>query len=209
MSEANELGDAWESFESTLGVCRKLSMFIADPSRFTLEERSIVYEALLIRVFRSWENLLEKAFLAYLTGEKDMQGRIVSGYLEPRDMEHAREFLKREGNRFSEWADPTTVIVRCKLFFDDDPIRQALVSETNKIHWMRKIRNHVAHNSVESTAQYETVVFDVCGITSRPCPSPGELLGSIQMQGPSRKRVLFNFLVDHIESAGRFLVGIQ
>ena len=65
---------------------------------------------------------------------------------------------------------------------------------------MRRVRNHIAHNSVESMNQYQKVVQDILLVTPTPMPRPGDLLQARPQRGPFRGREVLSGFFAKIEA---------
>jgi hypothetical protein len=159
------------------------------------QARTIVYESVLLRAFRAYENYVERVFLSYLIGETREDGLEVPRFVSPRDWDHARKIVSPSG-RFLDWSEPSVIRERCDVFFErDDPVYIAVGGKTTELNWMRKVRNHVAHNSVESATQFAGVLRAVLLTEPTPIPSPGDFLQVVPARGPMRGReVLACFL---------------
>lgn len=188
-----------DEFVEALGHCRELCKYAVE--NITDDDvRSLTYESALSRTFRAYENFAEAVFLAYMIGEPTASGSTAARYVSPPSSEHARRMLQGKA-QFLDWADPATVIDRCKYFLDHEgPLSTAVIQATNTLDRMRKIRNHVAHNSVESLRQYRKVVTALILVDPSTPPRPGELLQCRPQRGPYRGREVLAALFSEIES---------
>lgn len=172
--------------------------------------REMIYEGVLLRAFRIHENFTERVFLSYLVGDLRDDGATVGRFVTPRDLEHARKILSPSASaRFLDWSEPSSVVERCKVFLEvDSPVYAAVTGKTTELKWMKNIRNHIAHNSVESSNQYEKVLNDILLTLPRNRPSPGELLQEIPTKGPVRKREILSFFLSTVLECGEAAAGI-
>lgn len=103
--------------------------------------------------------------------------------------------------RFLDWADPSTVTKRGELFLHIDASLPVAVTQSwTTIDQMRRVRNHIAHNSVESMNQYQKVVQDILLVTPTPMPRPGDLLLARPQRGPFRGREVLSGFFAKIEA---------
>lgn len=190
--------DHRDEFIVALGHCKALREYalehITDP-----DVRALTFESALSRGFRAYENFVEGVFLAYMVGEPTVSGAATARYVSPPSREHARRMLQGKA-RFLDWAEPTTVVERGEYFLNTEgPLSTAVVQSWNTIDWMRRMRNHVAHNSVESLGQYRKVVAAITLVDPPTPPRPGELLQTRPRRGPFRGREVLAGLFSEIE----------
>lgn len=161
------------------------------------QARAMIYESVLLRAFRAHENYVERMFLSYLVGDITEDGRVVASFASPRDREHARKMVSSSAAaRFLDWSEPATIRERCGVFFEqDDPVYTAVGGKSTELTWMKKVRNHVAHNSVESATQFARVLRVVLLTVPTPTPSPGDFLQNIPTKGPVRGREVLAFFL--------------
>jgi hypothetical protein len=189
-----------DAFRLELTHCRTLRQYaidhITDP-----DVRSLTFESSLSRAFRAYENFVENTFIAYMTGESTVSGAQVQRFVAPPSSEHARRMLLPGNAKYLDWADPSTVVYRGKYFLHEDgPLPTAVTQAWNTIDWMRKVRNHIAHNSTESMLQYRKVVA-VIMMVDDPAPArPGDLLQSRPHRGPFNGREVLAALLSNTES---------
>lgn len=202
-----DISEAWDVFSAELERCRKLREYALDSEDIAEEHKELIYESILTRAFRSFENLVETSFFAFIGGVPQLDGTPVLSYLQPRDGSHARQLvLAAAGGKYLDWADAATVRDRCKIFLhSDNPISTALSSPAALV-WMRKTRNHVAHNSVESGIQFDSVTESVLQIQPPVRPIVGAFLQRIPTAGPVRKREILAYFLESVESVARNIV---
>lgn len=176
-----------------------------------LEEGSsaIIYEALLLRAFRVYENFVERLFFSVLSGEPLVNGATIDSCVSPRDESHARKLVgSAAATRFLDWSEPKTVRERCDIFLEaENSLGLAIGGKTTEITWMRKVRNHVAHNSVESASQFSGVLQTVLLTIPESLPSPGIFLRQIPKKGPVKDREVLAFFLDAVLECAKVAAG--
>lgn len=198
--------DHRDEFLDALGHCKTLREYALEHITDS-EVRSLTFESALSRAFRAYENFVEGVFLAYMVGEPTASGAPAARYVSPPSHEHARRMLQGKA-RFLEWAEPATVIERGEYFLHNEgPLSTAVIQSWNTIDWMRRLRNHIAHNSVESLGQYRKVVTAIMLIDPATPPRPGELLQARPQRGPFRGREVLAGLFSEVETFVHAAVG--
>lgn len=188
-----------DEFATALDGCKLLRDYaanhITDP-----DVKALTYESALSRAFRAYENFVEDTSLAFLTGEPTASGTPVTKYASPPSRAHARSMLQGS-QRFLDWADPSTVTKRGELFLHIDASLPVAVTQSwTTIDQMRRVRNRIAHNSVESMNQYQKVVQDILLVTPTPMPRPGDILLARPQRGPFRGREVLSGFFAKIEA---------
>lgn len=137
-----------------------------------------INEAILIRGFRAYENLLERAFLHYAQGQPTLSNTPVVSFLSPRDEEHAHDMVK-SSQTFLEWNKPDIVIERAECYLDQGgPIKQVITAKREVLSDIRRVRNHIAHNSRQSLEEFKKVVRNYNQTLPLVIPTSGEFLNS-------------------------------
>lgn len=174
------------------------------------QARAMIYESVLLRAFRAHENYVERLFLSYLVGDITEDGKVVASFASPRDREHARKMVSSSASaRFLDWSEPATIRERCGVFFEqDDPVYTAVGGKSTELTWMKKVRNHVAHNSVESATQFAGVLRAVLLTEPTPIPSPGDFLQNIPTKGPVRGREVLAFFLATVSECSEAAAGV-
>ena len=202
MTPADHLDEFLQALEKCKALRDYAATSISDP-----DVRALTFESALARAFRAYENFVEGAFLSFMTGEAGASGQLANRYVSAPTTEHARKML--QGNqKFLDWADPTLVTMRGAYFLDaEGPMSVAVSQAWNDIDMMRRIRNHVAHNSPESAVQYIKVVHVITLVSPSPPPRPGELLQHRPQRGPFRGREVLSAFFERIESFSKAAAG--
>ncbi|MDF2525569.1 MAG: hypothetical protein K0S17_654 [Enterobacter mori] len=173
----------------------------------TQEERNLLYEAIFLRIYRAYENLLENTFISYLSGEATKSGLQLATFLKPNDRGHARAMIT-SSQPYLDWTSPQTVIRRAEVYLDgENPIKTAISSSLTHLTSAKKIRNHIAHNSMESMSDFNKVVKDFLLTVPLSQLSSGEFLSMIPTKGPSKHKEILTFYMDQLESTAIALVA--
>lgn len=166
-----------------------------------------INEAIFVRAFRAYENLLESIFIDYVQGENTLGGGNVVSYLRPRDAIHAYEMVK-SSQPFLEWNRPSTVLARSETYLDcGGPIKTVLAAKQSLLQDFRKLRNHIAHNSRTSTEDYKKVVQHYLTTLPLTLPTPGEFLQLSKRERASPPRTFLRYALDEIADIGDALVA--
>jgi hypothetical protein len=152
----------------------------------------LLTEGVFFNSYRSFDNFIRDVFLLYTQEKRRADGSKPSSHLKPRDFAHANDLIK-SSSRFAEWDSPDTMIDRSDLFLKNDT-RFKIIYSTHvaKLRAFKKIRNHVAHNSPESSSEYEKTMLTFFTTIPSKIPSVGELLVT-----KSRINPLNNILEDY------------
>lgn len=204
MPVINDLNEFKAAINQAASLRTKVNQAAAN---MTPDERNLLYEAIFLRIYRAYENLVENIFISYLSGEKTNGGTQITTYLRPKDRVHARAMIT-SSQPFLDWTTPRTVIQRAETYIEgDNPIKIAISSSLTHLVSAKKIRNHIAHNSPESMAEFNKVVLDFLQTFPLTQPSSGEFLSKIPTKGPSKNKEILSFYMEHLESTATALVG--
>ncbi|MFD8769703.1 hypothetical protein [Microbacterium oxydans] len=195
-----------DEFNAELEHCRALRQYAVDHIS-DADVKSLTFESALSRSFRAYENFVEGVFLAFMSGEYTASGVAPARYVSPPSRDHARRMLQGHA-RFLDWADPSIVISRGEYFLDvEGPLSTAVTQAWNTIDWMRRIRNHIAHNSLESMGQYRKVVTTILLVEPTALPHPGDLLQARPQRGPFKGREVLSGLFSDLDSFVTSAIG--
>lgn len=171
------------------------------------DERHLLYEAIFLRIYRAYENLLENVFLAYMSGETTGSGLAVATFVSPNDKEHARAIVT-SSQPFLDWTSPTVVIRRAETYIKTgEPIRSAVVASQNHLQQAKKIRNHIAHNSSESYKEFTKVVQNILLTPPMTAISAGEFLALTPSSGACARKEVLSYFLENLESTARALIS--
>lgn len=156
----------------------------------TKKELVLLTETVFFRCYRHYENFVREVFLLYCREKNTLNGKRVYSYLKPSSYLHTEELIK-SSMPFLDWTNPDTIIQRSELYLQKGfPIKLVYTSHKDELNKYKKIRNHIAHNSVESYAQYIKVVRGHFGVLPLTVPTPGKFLLLISPIPPRRYYLL-------------------
>lgn len=150
---------------------------IASDSVASTDQQSDAYaEALFLRAFTAYENDLEKLFLHYVTGGLTLDGKAANTYLKVTDEAAARK-LTKAGNKFLSWAKPEKIRETAENYIKNGwPISNMINAKSQDLADCERIRNRIAHNSIESIVCFNAVQRNLLQ-TERLFPiTPGQFL---------------------------------
>lgn len=156
-------------------------------------EISLLTESIFFSAFREYENFIRDVFLIYSLGNSKYQRRKIISYLQPKDFFHA-EKLMQSSMPFLEWNSPDEIIERSELYFVNGyPFKVPYATNLQALKDYKRVRNHIAHNSSASLAQYIKVLKNHYGTIPLNTPSPGEFLLESERRFPGRYKLLTFF----------------
>jgi hypothetical protein len=200
--------DEFNDFMLAVNVATTLRQKANNATTGMLEpERHLLYEAIFLRLFRAYENLLENVFLSYLTGEPTQGGAQVQSHVTPTSRDHARALIT-SSQAFLDWTSPQVVIKRAETYIiSGEPIRTAITTSQSHLQQAKKIRNHIAHNSTESAKDFNSIVVHFM-LTAPMTPiSAGEFLALTPASGPCANKEILSFFLEKLENTVRALVA--
>jgi len=114
---------------------------------WSVDERRVITEAALLKMFVGWETFLEKTFILLLTGHSSTKGNGITKYASPPNEDHANMMLIGL-MRYVDWSTPDNVRKLARLFFErGEPFETVLASIDGDLRDLKTIRNAVAHLS--------------------------------------------------------------
>lgn len=203
-----ELVDAHLQFKTTLTSLYFLDQRTQEHAPpLALIQQHIVNEAIFLRAFRAYENFLEEAFIHYTFGKPSLNGKVVISFLHPKDINHAYELIK-SSQTFLEWNSPPTVISRAETYLENGgPIKTVLAAKQSFLVDLRKLRNHIAHNSKTSLAEYKKVLNTYYLTIPLDIPEPGALLQqSINIKKNKKKRMV-RYILEELADIGDLIAN--
>lgn len=136
----------------------------------------LLTESIFFNGFRDYENLVRDIFILYTQEKKRTNGRKVKSFLQPKDFFHAENLIKSSMSLL-DWNSPNTIIERSELYLKDGyPIKAPYTSNRTQLTNYKRLRNHIAHNSVESLSGYNKVLRSYYGVNPLKTPTVGEYL---------------------------------
>ena len=149
------------------------SRFSGSASKYQLE---LLTESVFFSAFRAFENYLEDTFILFSLEKPSISGKKYGSYLKPKNFMHGRELIKSSMQHL-DWTSPDNVVKRAETYLvDGEPFKTPLSSAMTSLRDMKKIRNHIAHNSRESNQGYKQVIIKHYGTLPLKLPTPGKYL---------------------------------
>lgn len=112
-------------------------------------------------------------------------------FLKPNNFLHTEQLLK-SSMEFLDWTSAESVIERAELYLKNGhPIKLPYTTYKLQLNNFKKIRNHIAHNSIESEKHFSKVVRTYYhGIIPLTIPSPAQYLMLTSRSNPSNYNLL-------------------
>lgn len=142
----------------------------------TKPQMHLLTEAVFFAAFRAYEQFLRNVFLLYCCGHQASGRKVVQSYLRPKTIEHA-EMLVKSSMRVLDWSSPDILIERAEAYLKDGyPMKTPLSTNLVSLQTLKKLRNHIAHMSGESTVEFKKVVKTHYATVPLRLLRPGEYL---------------------------------
>jgi hypothetical protein len=169
---ANSLVERHDSYEAKLQ-----SIGLASPDAPSTDlDADALTEAIFLRFFIEYEADLERLFLHYVTDGVSLSGVSSVSFLAVKDESHARK-LVRAGFRFLSWAKPDSIRETSSHYLKNGwPLVDVLVTKTQDLNDCEKVRNRIAHKSIESESNFLAVQRNLFQTERMFAMSPGHLL---------------------------------
>lgn len=168
--------DFVKSIDSLLRLDKDNQIRFTSSNWLSKKQFDMLTEGVYFSAFRAYETFIEEIFLLYALGKPAILGNKPKTYLSPRDYNHAFELIQ-SSMPYLEWNNPDNVIKRAETYLKDgEPIKLAIAANRVILQDMRRIRNHIAHDSKESLSQYKKVIQRHYGTMPLKVPRPGEYL---------------------------------
>ncbi len=133
-------------------------------------------EALFLRAFTYYESCLDDLFFHYVTAGKTLKGSDVQSYLNVSDVAAARKLVKGS-MKFLSWSKPDTIRETATTYLKDGwPLADIMATGSSDLHDAEKIRNRIAHDSLEARNAFNAVQRNVFGTERIFDITPGQLL---------------------------------
>lgn len=145
--------------------------------QLTKAQIELMVESIFFAAFRSYEGFIREIFVLYCQEKKTDTKTNIKSYLKPKNFEHS-ELLVKSSMPFLDWTSPETIIERSELYLENGyPIKLPYTTNLQQLRDFKRLRNHIAHNSLESETQYEKLVrVHYGGIRPLIIPTPGQYL---------------------------------
>lgn len=159
-------------------------------NKLSKKQLHFLTESIFFNAFREYENLVRDIFILYTQEKKRTNGRKVKSYLQPRDFYHAENLIK-SSMQFLDWNTPNTIIERSELYLKDGyPIKIPYTANRTALFQYKRLRNHIAHNSVESLSGFKKILRSYYGTNPLKVPSVGEYLVLTSKQDATKYHLL-------------------
>jgi hypothetical protein len=161
----------------------------------TKAQMELMVESIFFAAFRSYEGFIREIFILYCLEKNTPTKTKIISYLKPRDFKHS-ELLVKSSMPFLDWTNPETIIERSELYLENGyPIKLPYTTNLQQLKDFKKLRNHIAHNSLESETQYEKLVSTYYnGVKPLVIPTPGQYL-----MLPSKRKATNYLLLDFLD----------
>lgn len=170
---------AYNDFSKQIKSLRKfddLNQTNFQNNELSKKQLHLLTESIFFNGFRDYENLVREIFILYTQEKKRTNGDKVKSYLQPKDFYHAENLIK-SSMQFLDWNTPDTIIERSELYLKDGfPIKAPYTIYRTHLTNYKRLRNHIAHNSVETLSAYKKVLRGYFGVNPLQTPSVGEYL---------------------------------
>lgn len=160
-------------------------------SELTKAQIELLVESIFFAGFRSFEGFIREIFILYCLEKKSNRRPHAKSFLKPRDFEHTEKLIKSSMEHL-DWTSPDTVIERAELYLQNGhPIKLPYSTNLQQLKDFKKLRNHIAHNSLESEAHFAKVVRTYYhGVMPIALPTPGQFLMLSSRRNPSNYLLL-------------------
>jgi hypothetical protein len=159
---------------------------------------SIIAEGTFIRYFTLWENSIERSFIYFCEGGVTLNGVQPVCRLANCSATEIRKILTN-GLRYLDWSSQKTIRERANLFFENgSPFYGPVVGKSAVLSDIEKLRNMIAHASIESANGYKEVQRNNFKTERNFEMAPGHLLRVLARQ---TKKNWGEFYFDEFEAA--------
>lgn len=150
----------------------------------------LMVESVFFSAFRAYENFIREIFILYCLEKTTPSKGTIRSYLKPKNFEHSEQLLKSSMS-FLDWNSPDTIIERAETYLENGyPIKLPYTTNLHSLRNFKKLRNHIAHDSVESEDKYINLVRSYYGYIPLSIPKPGAYLMLTSPTTPSNNLLL-------------------
>jgi|CXWL01.1.fsa_nt_gi hypothetical protein len=124
----------------------------------------LLYELAYLRIFISWESMLEECFLRYLCGYQSVVGVAVlppGAAFQP--TLGAAEAAVLGKSSFKLWHNPVHVVDRAQRFFSSSPIETVLLSNLSRLEELAAVRHRIAHSHADARQKFDSATISLAG----------------------------------------------
>ena len=162
--------------------------------------QDLVVRQAFVSVFTEWEHFLEDATIAYSLGEPSIKGGLPKRYILPTDKDHADRLIKGTAS-YPDWSKMDVVKRLEKALFENgEPFIRALNGFASKYTDMKKVRNVIVHNSINSREEFNTLVRNALNVASVGL-TPTEFL----LSKKNSDHAFYRLYITHILNAARMI----
>ena len=162
--------------------------------------QDLVVRQAFVSVFTEWEHFLEDATISYSLGQPSKKGGLPKRYIFPIDEDHADSLIKGTAS-YPDWSKMDVVKRLEKALFENgEPFVRALNGFSSKYTDMKKVRNVIVHNSINSREDFNTLVRTALNAASVGL-TPTEFLLSRKNSDPA----FYRLYITHILNAARMI----
>ena len=164
-------------------------------NKLTKTQMELMIESIFFASFRSYEGFIREIFVLYCLEKQTSSKKKIKSYLKPVIFGHAESLIK-SSMPFLDWLNPETVIERAEIYLENGyPIKLPYTTNLQQLRDFKTLRNHIAHNSLESEMKYEKLVRTYYnGVKPFSVPTPGQYL-----MLPSKKKKTNYLLLDFFD----------
>ena len=155
---------------------RQFTARVGRRSSLTKAQFHVLTESIFFTAFRAYEQFIQNIFVLYCFGVQPNRRKLVRPFLKPKTLKHAKELLQ-SSMPFLDWSSPDSLINRAETYLEDGyPVKDVIAAHIESLRDLKRIRNHIAHMSEESHAEYLKAVRRHYGTVPLQVPRPGKLL---------------------------------
>lgn len=159
--------------------------------KLTRAQRDLLVESIFFNAFRNYEEFIREIFILYCLEKKSSKRPNSKSYIKPKNFLHAEQLIK-SSMPFLDWTSPDTIIDRADLFLHNGhPVKLPYTTHRQQLANFKRIRNHIAHNSIESEKDFLKVVrlYNHGTLPVNP-PTPAEYLMLTSRTNPNNYNLL-------------------
>lgn len=135
----------------------------------------LLVESVFFNSYRHYENFIRESFLLCCLGKVSKRPKVRS-FLNAKSFEHS-EYLIKGTKPFLDWANPEELIRRAETFLENGyPFKLIIAAYSTQLKVYKKLRNHVAHDSIESLNHFKGILSVYFGYLPLAIPTVGSFL---------------------------------
>lgn len=177
---------------------------LRNSGKLNTSQIDLLVESVFFNSFRHYENFIREAFLLCCQEKVRKRPKIVS-YIKAKNFEHTEKLIKST-SPFVDWAHPDKLIQRSELFLENGhPFKAILTTHRVSLLDFKRLRNHIAHDSMESLSDFKKVLNTHYGTTPLTIPSVGSHLLQASRINPAQTIIddffaTIQYIASHITS---------